>query len=179
MVMLPGLCVVQAPEEVYGKKKGKDGILRDASELDQDDRKRLRRSDNHRKEGIQAAGQRAVGLGGVAELVGYAVCSCRDKKAARRKERRQKAAVEKLVERVKPGLGNKYSKQKLREELRQSGKVVEGRDEGEAAKGLGKSSKFFKRLQEEVTQHGGGYAKTKARADDDKSKGPGSSALKL
>merc|ERR1712151_137726 len=33
-----------APEEVYEKKKGRDGILRSESEMDQTDRKRLRQS---------------------------------------------------------------------------------------------------------------------------------------
>ena len=33
-----------APEEVYGSKRGRDGILRAESELDQTDRKRLRRA---------------------------------------------------------------------------------------------------------------------------------------
>ena len=32
-----------APEEVHEKKKGREGVLRDAAEMEQDDRQRLRR----------------------------------------------------------------------------------------------------------------------------------------
>ena len=94
----------------------------------------------------------------------------RAKKAARRKERKEKQADEKLVSKLQPGLGlnNPYEKRKLREELqmaRASGKVVVASDnkaawEDEAA--IGKeyqtSTKFFAKMQESVARdvHGDG-----------------------
>lgn len=163
---------LQAPEEVYEKKKGKEGVLRDAAELTQDDRKRLRRY----------VRQSPMGRLSWSRVLTFFFCRCgwvcRDKKSARRKSRAQKAAVEKLIERVKPGLGNKYSKEKLRQELQRSDRVTEGKVSQEQTKGFTKSTKFFKGLQEEVTQHGGAYAKTKPGAKDQEKRAP-SASLKL
>jgi U3 small nucleolar RNA-associated protein MPP10 len=101
------------------------------------------------------------------------------KKAARRKARRHKAAEEKLVARLNPGLGNKYAREKMRAEIRESGKVVQGqREEGGSGGGGSGSSKFFSALQEEVSQHGG-YAKKKESAEGQQKKRPAGSALKL
>lgn len=89
------------------------------------------------------------------------------KKAARRKARRQKQTEEKLVARLNPGLGNKYAREKVRAEIRESGKVVQGTREGKGtAAAYSTSSKFFSALQDEVTKHGGGYAKKKTGAGD-------------
>ncbi len=101
------------------------------------------------------------------------------KKVARRKARRHKAAEEKLVARLNPGLGNKYAREKMRAEIRESDKVVQGQREGGAARST--SSKFFSALQDEVTKHGGSYAKKKAGAEEDKKaqRAGGANALKL
>uniref|UniRef100_A0A7S3DYA6 U3 small nucleolar ribonucleoprotein protein MPP10 n=1 Tax=Entomoneis paludosa TaxID=265537 RepID=A0A7S3DYA6_9STRA len=107
-----------APEEVYGSKRGRDGVLRGDTELDQQDRKRLRSA----------------------------------KKAARRKNRKEKLADDKLISRLQPGLGlnNPYEKRKMREELsaaRARGKVTTGEVDNNS---YGKSTTFFKRMQSEA-----------------------------
>ena len=123
-----GHAETQAPEEVHGKKRGREGVLREAAELDQADRRRIRR----------------------------------DKKAARRKARKQAVTEEKLVNRLNPGLGNKYAKEKMRSEIKASGKVVQGTLEAASQKGAySTSGKFFAGLQEEVSAHGGAYARRK------------------
>ena len=107
-----------APEEVYDRKHGRDTVLRADSELEQQERKRLRSN----------------------------------KKSARRKNRRQKEADEKLISRLQPGLGlnNPYEKRKMSEELqaaRSRGTVTTGKqDTNEYAS----STTFFKRLQQEA-----------------------------
>ncbi len=107
-----------APEEVYGRKHGRDSVLRADSELEQKERKRLRSS----------------------------------KKAARRKNRKQKEADEKLISRLQPGLGlnNPYEKRKMREELqaaRSRGTVTTGKQDSNE---YSSSTTFFKRLQQEA-----------------------------
>ncbi len=84
------------------------------------------------------------------------------KKAARRKERKQKHADEKLISKLQPGLGlnNPYEKRKLREELqmaRASGKVVvasdnkgEWKDDAASEKEYQTSAKFFAKMQDNV-----------------------------
>jgi U3 small nucleolar RNA-associated protein MPP10 len=107
-----------APEEVYGRKHGRDSVLRADSELEQQERKRLRSS----------------------------------KKAARRKNRKQKEADEKLISRLQPGLGlnNPYERRKMREELqaaRSRGTVTTGKQDSNE---YSSSTTFFKRLQQEA-----------------------------
>mmetsp|Transcript_977 Transcript_977/g.2742 ORF Transcript_977/g.2742 Transcript_977/m.2742 type:complete len:747 (+) Transcript_977:46-2286(+) len=107
-----------APEEVFGSKRGRDGVLRGDSELEQQDRKRLRSA----------------------------------KKASRRKARKAELADEKLLARLQPGLGlnNPYEKRKMREELsaaRARGKVTTGEVDSNS---YGKSTTFFKRMQNEA-----------------------------
>ena len=109
-----------APEEVHGTKRGREGVLRGDSELEQEDKKRIRSS----------------------------------KKAARRKARKEKAADEKLISRLEPGLGlnNPYEKRKMREELaaaRARGKVSTGEEDTNS---YGKSTTFFKRMQIEARE---------------------------
>ena len=84
------------------------------------------------------------------------------KKQARRKERRQKQADEKLVSRLKPGLGlnNPYEARKLREDLskaRSSGAVTEAKMDGNDD--FNTSAKFFERLQKTVRDDIRGGAK--------------------
>lgn len=68
-----------------------------------------------------------------------------NKKAIRRKERKEKKAIEKIVERVNPGLGNKYSKEKLREALSQRN-VIEGKESNTTTT----STALFNQLQDEL-----------------------------
>lgn len=123
-----------APEEVYGRKHGRDSVLRADSELEQQERKRLRSS----------------------------------KKAARRKNRKQKEADEKLISRLQPGLGlnNPYEKRKMREELqaaRARGTVTTGKqDTNEYAS----STTFFKRLQQEAHETVANSSKGAAKNSD-------------
>ena len=75
------------------------------------------------------------------------------KKQARRREKRQKEADEKLMSRLKPGLGlnNPYEARKLREDLskaRSSGALIEGKADDHDD--FNTSAKFFDRLQEQV-----------------------------
>mmetsp|Transcript_12395 Transcript_12395/g.24584 ORF Transcript_12395/g.24584 Transcript_12395/m.24584 type:complete len:666 (+) Transcript_12395:131-2128(+) len=84
------------------------------------------------------------------------------KKQARRKERRQKQADEKLISRLKPGLGlnNPYEARKLREDLskaRSSGAVTEAKMDGNDD--FNTSAKFFERLQKTVRDDIRGGAK--------------------
>lgn len=77
------------------------------------------------------------------------------KKAARRKARKEKAADEKLISKVQPGLGlnNPYEKRKMREELsmaRAEGRITDGQADQNA--GYGSSGKFFKKMQDEVSK---------------------------
>ena len=135
-----------APEEVYGTKRGREGVFRADSELDQEARKRQRSA----------------------------------KKAARRKARKEKLADEKLVSRLQPGLGlnNPYEKRKVREELaaaRARGKVTAGEADNNT---YGKSTTFFKRMQNEAKE--AIHSKNKSMELDDGDKGKAkSSALKL
>jgi U3 small nucleolar RNA-associated protein MPP10 len=77
------------------------------------------------------------------------------KKAARRKARKEKAADEKLIARVNPGLGlnNPYEKRKMCEELsvaRAEGKLTTGKADLNTV--YGSSGKFFKKMQDDVEE---------------------------
>jgi U3 small nucleolar RNA-associated protein MPP10 len=137
-----------APEEVYGGKRGRESVLRGDSELEQQDRKRMRNA----------------------------------KKAARRKSRKEKAADEKLISKLQPGLGlnNPYEKRKMREELavaRAHGKVTTGTADNND---YGKSGTFFKRMQEEAQKSisDGGTLK-KTESDANTKRGSKSNSMKL
>lgn len=86
-----------------------------------------------------------------------------------------------MVAKLNPGLGNRYSKEKMRQEIRDSGQVIKGKvTEGKNT--YSTSSKFFGALQDEVTQNKGSYAKKKVAAAADggeKSKASAAAALKL
>ncbi len=110
-----------APEEVYATAATKKGaVLKGESERDQIDRKRARKA----------------------------------KKTARRKARKAKLADEKFISRLQPaslGLNNPYEKRKLREDFskaRAYGKVMDGTKDKHVD--YTTSTKFFKRMQEEV-----------------------------
>ena len=84
-----------------------------------------------------------------------------DKKRERRKKKLQQRAKhkeqerrERAVEKENPGLGNKYSKEKMLKRLEQaekSGHVTKLKDEG---KGVKSSTAFFSRLQQETQDTG-------------------------
>lgn len=75
----------------------------------------------------------------------------RKKKTKQRAIRKDKEKREKLVNKLNPGLGNKYSKEKMKRELERAekkGEITSLKDKGKA-KGVKSSSAFFNQLQEE------------------------------
>ena len=136
-----------APEEVYGAKRRRDAVIRGESELEQEDRKRMRSA----------------------------------KKAARRKARKEKLADEKLISKLQPGLGlnNPYEKRKMREELsvaRAQGKITTGAAD---MNDYGKSTTFFKRMQQEAQQSIKGTSPDNIDFDEGGKRRSKSSAVKL
>ncbi len=141
-----------APEEVFATAATKKGVvLKGESERDQIERKRARSA----------------------------------KKAARRKARKAKVADEKFISRLQPaslGLNNPYEKRKLREEFskaRAYGKVTDGTADKNVD--YSTSTKFFKRMQEEVEKSisangDDGTSKKRKKMNESAQK---SSALKL
>ena len=103
------------------------------------------------------------------------------KKAARRKGRKEKLADEKLISKLQPGLGlnNPYEKRKMREELsaaRAQGKITTGDTD---TKDYGKSTTFFKRMQEEAQQSIKGSGSKNTDLDEAGKRRSKSSAVKL
>nr|CAD7414764.1 unnamed protein product [Timema poppensis] len=77
----------------------------------------------------------------------------RQKKVKQRERQKEKERREKLVEKLRPGLGNKFSKEKALSALERAAKdsnvsLMDGK--GKAVKS---SSSFFSQLQEEVSSH--------------------------
>lgn len=68
------------------------------------------------------------------------------KKTMKRKVKKEKEAINKIVERLNPGLGNKYSKEKIKDALLQRN-VKEGKVTGNVTK---TSSALFNQLQDEL-----------------------------
>ena len=140
-----------APEEVFSGKRGRESVLKGDSELNQEDRKRLRAT----------------------------------KKQARRKERKQRNADEKLISRLKPGLGlnNPYEARKLKEDLskaRSLGNVVDAKED--TNKDYNTSTQFFARMQQQVKndiQGGAGTDNSSAPAEYGKKRGKGNKAAEL
>lgn len=79
----------------------------------------------------------------------------RQKKAAKRERQREKEKRQKAVEKVNPGLGNKYSKERAMRDLEKQSKVLGNVElvKGKKEKSLKSSKTFFSQLQEEVTTH--------------------------
>ena len=74
----------------------------------------------------------------------------RKKKLKQRNKQKEQERRERQVERENPGLGNKYSKEKMLKRLEQaekSGQVTRLKDEG---KGVKSSTAFFNQLQQET-----------------------------
>ncbi|XP_061172325.1 U3 small nucleolar ribonucleoprotein protein MPP10-like isoform X2 [Saccostrea echinata] len=79
----------------------------------------------------------------------------RNKKAEKRKRLREKKRRQALVEKLNPGLGNKYSKEKAIKELEKSSKSGSGvtmlkEDKHAGKQKLGSSRSFFTQLQEDA-----------------------------
>jgi len=78
----------------------------------------------------------------------------REKKAKKRAARIEREKREKMIEKINPGMGNKYSKEKARREIEEAekqGKLSTIKDNGK--KTVKSSSAFFTQLQEEVQSH--------------------------
>ncbi|KAK7480019.1 hypothetical protein BaRGS_00028752 [Batillaria attramentaria] len=77
------------------------------------------------------------------------------KKAAKRERQREKEKRQKVVEKLNPGLGNKYSKERAMRDLEKQSKMSGNIElvKGTKEKGLKSSKNFFSQLQEEVTTH--------------------------
>ena len=70
-------------------------------------------------------------------------------KVAKRKRQRQRSQEDRLVERMRPGLGNKYAKERVKEAM-QARNVTEGTTSQSASTDFGKSAQFFAHLQASV-----------------------------
>ncbi|XP_041362617.1 U3 small nucleolar ribonucleoprotein protein MPP10-like [Gigantopelta aegis] len=80
----------------------------------------------------------------------------RNKKAMKRQRRLDKEKREKVVSRMNPGLGNKYSKEKAMKDLEKQSKLAKNVTvikDSASRKAVGSSTAFFTQLQEEVTSH--------------------------
>ncbi|KDO21231.1 hypothetical protein SPRG_22333 [Saprolegnia parasitica CBS 223.65] len=73
------------------------------------------------------------------------------KKHARRKERAQKDADERLVAKINPGMGNKYEKKKMLEGL-QAKNVTAGKEIEGSTRQFSNSSEFFTKLQADANK---------------------------
>ncbi|XP_078686007.1 U3 small nucleolar ribonucleoprotein MPP10-like isoform X2 [Branchiostoma floridae x Branchiostoma belcheri] len=101
----------------------------------------------------------------------------RQKKMEKRRRLQEKEKKHRLVEKLNPGLGNKYAKKRAMEELekqsRRGGKTKIIKDEGKSQP-LKSSKAFFTQLQEEVSEE-----VKKARGSKNKKKKKDTSASKL
>ena len=81
----------------------------------------------------------------------------RDKKKSQRAKQKAKEKKAKLVEKMDPGLGNKYAKEKAMKDLEKQSKHSKGvtliKDDKSKKTELSSSTKFFSQLQDEVTTH--------------------------
>ena len=94
----------------------------------------------------------------------------REKKAKKRAARIEREKREKMIEKINPGMGNKYSKEKARREIEEAekqGKLSTIKDNGK--KTVKSSSAFFTQLQEEVQSHVKEKTK-KSKKKEDKNK---------
>jgi U3 small nucleolar RNA-associated protein MPP10 len=82
------------------------------------------------------------------------------KKTAKRKHLKEKKAGEKLIEKINPGMGNKYSKEKMREALSQ--RNVKAGKKLDDTSSFGNSGKFFSKLSQQVSSEIAGFKKEKS-----------------
>ncbi|KAK9694333.1 Mpp10 protein [Popillia japonica] len=96
------------------------------------------------------------------DLIGKSERSDADKNRERRKKKRkqkihasEKAKRENTINKLNPGLANKYSKEKAKKQLEKvvKDKNVDKMDESTGSKHIKSSSAFFKQLEEEVKSH--------------------------
>lgn len=71
-------------------------------------------------------------------------------KAAKSKRKRQREAQRKLVARINPGMGNKYAKEQLMDEISRSRNITSGSQASGGLERYDKSAKFFAKLQDEA-----------------------------
>ena len=76
----------------------------------------------------------------------------RVKKKRKRLAAKNKEKVGKVVEKMKPGLGNKYSKAKVVEKLKRGGKNTALTETNQEKRSLSSSSAFFAKLQDSVRE---------------------------
>ncbi|GJQ66594.1 hypothetical protein Trydic_g4570 [Trypoxylus dichotomus] len=96
------------------------------------------------------------------EIIGKSERSDTDKKRERRKKKKkqqvhvkEKKRKENAINRINPGLGNKYSKEKAQKQLEKiiKNKNIDKMDEFVGTKSIRSSSAFFKQLEEEVKSY--------------------------
>ena len=121
-----------APEEVYEKKRGREGAFQTEEEMTQVDRYVIFTHRSCASSTLNVISKRTR----------------RVKKEERRKEKRRDEHEQKLISRVNPGMGNKYEKEKLMKDLRGDKRVVTGERTETDTKSLTNSSTFFRNLQE-------------------------------
>jgi U3 small nucleolar RNA-associated protein MPP10 len=92
-------------------------------------------------------------------------------KASRRRVRRDKAAAQRLADRVNPGMGNKHETDRLVKELLAGGNkaVTQGREAGVTHSDFATSSKFFSRMQDEAKREAAKLAAASAGETADSS----------
>eukprot|EP00937_MAST-01D_sp_MAST-1D-sp2_P000059 g59.t1 len=180
---------LRAPEEVFaagrGVQRGGEGEGEGEGEGAGAGAGASRRAAKRKR---QAAGKgKARGAGNAAEggTVGLSEMSQEERKRSRRARKRAKRKEErrdeqdaKLAQRINPGLGNRYAKQKLRDELAQARNVRAGTVSADAPAQYSKSSEFFKRLQEQQELGAAGEAAAKARAKGARGVAPGAGGAK-
>ena len=163
---------LQTPEEVFAAGRGESGA---------------EAGGKGKGKGKARGKGKAKGAGSAAEggLVGASELTQEERKRKRRAQKRanrkaarQEEQDEKLASRLNPGLGNKYAKAKLKEELARARNVTRGTVSSGGGSQYTDSSKFFARLQEQVRLEGaeGAAGKTAKKSGD---RGKSSSAMKL
>ena len=93
----------------------------------------------------------------------------REKKAAKRAAKKERERKEALVEKMNPGLGNKYSKEKAMKKLEadeKQGKLVTIKENKN--KDVKSSTAFFNSLQDEVKSHVDAKSKEKKKSKKNK-----------
>ena len=111
-------------------------------------------------------------------LCALLACCQQARKAAKSKRHRQNEATRRLVERINPGLGNKYAKQDMMKELGRAKNVTKTVAAGADSTGSSafKSAKFFAKLQDQVASEVAGF---RGKKEEKKSATGSAAAFKL
>lgn len=154
----------RAPEEVYDKKRGREGVVRGEAEATQEERQRLRRAKKvaKRKEKRQKEREERV-LAKVNPGARRAACDCPARACSA-------CCTPRVVSCAHPaaaaGLGNKHAKEKLLESIRGSKNVVTGTRSAAGATSYTKSASFFAKLQTEAQQAVGAGARAAGKGGE-------------